>query len=176
MKIELIREKDRTFPLLSNPDAITFLKVWHCSYESLRRIQDFHSLETLVIASYPDNDFTPLSMLKRLKVLQIIHMPEVDDLSPLSELSSLYTLSLQTLPSWDSSGKKTIVKSLRPLANLKTLRHMELFGVVPESRSLSEITDMTFLETASFSKYAKKEIADFFSATGVRRDWNPPIK
>lgn len=175
MKIELIREKDKIFPIIESPEKVTSLKIWHCNYESMEAISELNGIERLTIATYPERDLEVISKLKRLQTLQIINMPLVDDLSPLENLPNLTVLSLQTLPSLDSSGKKTIVKSLKPIAKIGTLRHLELFGVIPASKSLSELMEMTFLQTAKFSKYPKKEMLRFFEETGVIQDWNPSL-
>jgi hypothetical protein len=100
-----------------------------------------------------------------LQYLCIIHLPNVSDLSPLVSLQNLESLSLETLPSWDSSGKRTVVNSLAPLCQLPRLKHLSLFGVVPPDMSLAPIERCASLVSGRFSKYPNREIKRFYSET-----------
>ena len=135
---DLMRDKAKTMP--TDPDAadVTALRVWHCNYASLALVTQYQHLRTLVVATYPDADLEPVASLEDLEYLSLLHLPGVTDLAPLARLTNLRTLRLSTLPSWDSSGKVTQVDSLRPLAMLPKLTRLELFGVRPASKSLSE--------------------------------------
>ena len=135
MHLELMRDRDRDFPVAAIPNGLRSLRAWHCKYRSLQPIADLRTLEGLEIATFPDDTLEVIADLSRLRYLHIIHLPLVSDLAPLAALKSLVTLRLATLPSWDASGKLTVVSSLEPLAELPDLRHVELFGVVPEDRS-----------------------------------------
>lgn len=174
-KLELIRDKSKTMPDISGPSDYGFLKIWHCKYETLKPLQRFHNLQTLIIASYPDESLELLSSLNELRHLSILHMPHVSDLNPLSRLEHLISLSLSTLPSWDASGKVTEVDSLLPVSQLRELKHLELFGVVSKSKTLKDLYRLAGLKSAKFSKYSSMEIRKFFQITVVENEHNPDI-
>ncbi|SRR6266496_4622428 len=167
MHIDLNRDKAKSLPSISNPETIESLRVWFCNYKTLEPLSEFRNLRTLAIAGYPDTTLNVLRKLKNLNYLRILHLPKVSDLSPLAELESLESLSLATLPSWDASGKKTIVESVEPISKLPKLKHLELFGVVSKDKSLSAIEQCENLVTACFSKYPKREMDRFFQKSGV---------
>lgn len=165
---DLMRDKSKTLP--ADPDAalVQALRVWHCKYASLTSIgQHYRNLETLVVASYPDRDLEPIGSLSRLKYLSVLHMPGVTDLAPLGRLTNVRTLRLSTLPSWDSSGKVTEVISLRPLALPPNLKHLELFGIRPASKSLHELEEAPALVSVRLSKYPKAEVTRYYDCSGV---------
>ena len=110
---------------------------------------------------------------KNLKYLSVVHLPKINDLSPLEALTSLETVSLSTLPSWDSSGKVSVVLDLVPLASLPKLKHLELFGVRPENKSPLELTSSKTLVSVRLSKYAKKLEKELYEKTGLANDWAP---
>jgi hypothetical protein len=175
MYIELTRDSRIVLPPL-DPN-VTSLRIWHCKYRTVRSVGEFRELQTLVIATFPDESLVFLTSLQRLRHLQIVHMPKVNDLSPLGELRNLESLSLETLPSWDASGKVTQVGSLEPLADLPGLKHLALFGVVPTTKSLSALERCPRLVSARFSKYPKAEVSRFYERTIVSDEhvpW-PPV-
>jgi hypothetical protein len=133
MIADFVKDEARAFPIHPEAPDITALRVWHCRYKSLAGLSAFINLKTLVIATYPDPDLSPLQGLSRLEYIRIMHMPKATDLRPLGQLKRVRTVRLSTLPSWDPSGKKTTVRSLAPLAQLPHLNHVELFGVLPEN-------------------------------------------
>src|SRR6476620_6644263 len=128
--LELLRHRGCEFPSVSDPLQYTSARIWHCKFASLYPIGQFSSLRRLAIAGYPDATFELLASLSHLEELQVVHMPHVCSLAPLAALTSLRKLSLSTLPSWDASGKVTVVDSLAPLAQLQNLESVELFGVL----------------------------------------------
>ena len=170
-----IREQGKVFPHVENPKALKILKVWGCKYVSLSAISDFANLEKLEIGPFPDNTLDILTPLKKLRYLRIWHMPKVNDLSALEQLISLESLSLETMPSWDASGKVQEVTSLQPIQRLKNLKHLHLFGVRSKDKSLKTLYSCKNLEMALFSKYPKKEIEDFYEITKVRKERMPDM-
>lgn len=169
----LVRDPARRFPELDNPEAVVALRVWFCKYRSLNEIAALSNLDTLIIAGYPDADFTPLAVLTRLRYLQVLDFAKVRDLSPLSRLLHLQTLRLATPPSWDSSGKALEVESLAPLAELPQLEHLELFGVRPPDRSLTPLEAAPALRTLRVSKYPQAEVTRYRDATGHADSFAP---
>lgn len=167
MHLDLMRDESATFRAVAQPDAVRSLRIWHCAYRTLDRVSDFRNLQTLVIATFPDPTLSALSPLSQLRYLSIVHMPRITDLSPLMALAGLESLSLATLPSWDSSGKTMEVDSLDPIAHLRALRHLGLFGVCPKDRSLAAVERCESLQSARFSKYPKFEVARFYQVTRV---------
>jgi hypothetical protein len=173
MIADYVRDEARAFPEHPDPAEVTAVRVWHCQYKSLASLSAFIHLKTLVIATYPDADLTPLIGLRRLEYLSIMHAPKVSDLGPLRHLKGLKTIRLSTLPSWDSSGKTTIVRSLAPLAELPSLSHVELFGVLPEDGTLHALENCPTLETVRVSRYRKSEISRFYRVTELQDSFAP---
>lgn len=171
--LELMRDQAKVFPPVDKPERIETARIWHCKYETLDTIAALRNLRGLVIATYPDDNLLPLAELKSLEYLRILHLPKVGDLSPLTGLKLLKVVRLSTLPSWDSSGKTTAVESLAPLAQLPQLENLELFGVTPPERSLSELEESLRLRTVRVSQYADSEVERFGSATGVSNELAP---
>lgn len=173
MHVELMRSKERAFPALDDPQAIDTLRVWHCQFQSLKPIGALTRLKGLEIASFPDNSFEIFRSLTELTYLRILHMPKVEDISSLSSLSSLRSLSLSTLPSWDSSGKVTIVQSLDALGSLASLRHLELFGVRSSNESLAALERCPSLVSVRLNRFPAEEVDRFRSVVGVTNDRIP---
>jgi hypothetical protein len=166
--LECVRDTATTFPEVSAPDSIETARIWHCKYRTLEPLREFQNLSALVVGTYPDDSLEAISRLTKLKYLRVLHLPKVSDLAPLGRLSSLITLSLATSPSWDASGKRTVVTSLEPLTRLKAVRHIELFSVVPPDRSLRALECLPSLKTARLQGFPKAEITRFFAAANVQ--------
>lgn len=173
MHLELIRDKAKVFPEVKEPLSVETLRLWHCSYRTLEPISDLTGLRGLIVASYPDSTFDPLSGLKDLEYLSVLHMPKIDAIAPISGLSRLRVLRLSTLPGWDASGRTTQVESLEGLARLSHLRHIELFGVLPRDGSLGALEGCLNLESVRVSKYPKAEVERFRRATGLSDAFAP---
>ena len=168
--------RDKTKAMPTDPDSaeVTALRVWHCNYVLLAPLVQYPNLSTLVVATYPDADLEPIASLNRLEYLSLLHLPGVTDLAPLAQLTHLRTIRLATLPSWDSSGRATEVDSLRPLALLPKLTHLELFGVRPSSKSLHDLEGAASLASVRVSKYPKAEVKRFRDVTGATDAFAPP--
>jgi hypothetical protein len=173
VRLDLERDSATEFPDISNPGDVNAARIWFCKYRTLEPLSNLTSLSALTIAGYPDSSFDWISALARLTYLKIVHLPKVTDLTPLGRLDFLRTLSLATLPSWDSSRKQTLVKSLEPLMGLRELKHIELFSVVPPDKSLEALERLPSLETARVQGFPKKEISRFFADTTVRNEFAP---
>ncbi len=167
MHVELRRDAARSFPEIPDADSVTTLRVWHCKYRSLDSLGQLQNLEGLDVATFPDSSLDAIGKLGSLRYLSILHLPKVTDLRPLGRLKSLTSLRLATLPSWDSSGKKTTVDSFRPLAQLRELRHIELLSVVTADRSLGILGRLPSLETANFHGFPRDEVERFFTSPEI---------
>ena len=157
MHIEFIREKARVFPIVASPLEVTSARIWHCKYETLAPLSQFKNVQLLAIANYPDQTLELLKGLAELEALQILHLPGVTSLEPLSQLQRLRRLSLSTSPSWDATGKLTLVDSLALLAALPVLEELELYGVLPQSRLADDLYRSVSLTRVQLSKYPKRE-------------------
>ena len=136
MKLELIREKSKHFPIIENPLDYTEIKIWHCRYQSLSRIRAFKNVEDIEIATFPDTSLEFIGKLSKVKSLRIIHLPKVNEISPLSKLKVLETLYLAVLPSWN---KFQHIASLKPLGKLSTLHSLSLHGIFINDNSLQPL-------------------------------------
>lgn len=173
MHIEFMRSPLRKMPAVRDAENVTSLTIWHCKFDTLDCLTAFRSLKALKIAGYPDTSLAPISQLKQLEWLSILHLPKVSDLEPLTELSNLVSLELATLPSWDASGKRQMIRSLDPLAHLPRLAHLALHGVVPDNKSLSSITTCSSLRTARLSGYPAAEVKRFYATSSAQNSHVP---
>ena len=173
MHLELTRETSRNFPTVAKPTDVRSARVWHCKFATLTPLASLTNLETLVIATVPDNSLSFLEPLRKLRCLHIVHMPKVRDLSSIGLLENLINVSLATSPGWDASRKFQCVQSLEPLARLPRLKHLELFGVVPEDRNLDALRECRALVSARFSGYRKEDVAAFYELMAVTDDRAP---
>ena len=171
--LDFMRDKATTFPEVENPLEVRTMRIWHCKYKSLQSLSNFENLEELVIASFPDGSFDMLSSIIKLRYLSVLHLPKITDLGVLSSMENVESLSLSTSPSWDTSGKCTIVNSLEPVAMMKSLKHLELFGVCSADKSLRALEKCKNLLTARFSQYPEEEVKWFYQTTGVANTFNP---
>jgi hypothetical protein len=174
MHLDLLRESGVVLPICPNPGAVKTMRIWHCKYKTFAPLVAYASLQELVIAVFPDESLDVISELADLRYLKIVHLPQVRSLLALARLQKLESLSLATLPSWDSAKRRTIVSSLAPLLELPLLRHVELFGVCPSDGSLTALSGLHGLETARFSGYSDSAINNFFAAAGARNEFVPP--
>jgi len=163
--VTLLRDQARSFPSGPLDTSIQSLRIGHCKYQSLRGLGGFPHLRVLDIASYPDTTLDPIGDLLELRYLRILHLPKVRSLAPLERLGELLTLALETLPSWDSSGRITEVETLEPIANLPRLRHLVLFGVRPMDQSLKPLQASKSLRSVRVQRYPRAEVARFYSET-----------
>lgn len=160
-KIDLMRDPQKAFPQIEYPSVIRAARIWHCKYRSLAPLADLVNLEALVIANVPDSSLDFLRPLKKLRYLWILHMPKVTDIDPLADLDSLEVLAMATSPGWDAAAKRTVVQTLDPIARLPSLKHIELFGVVPADSSLAGLQSLSTLVSARFSGYPQAETRRF---------------
>jgi hypothetical protein len=170
--LELMRDPSRIFPQVADPDSVHSAKVWFCKYRSLGSLAELCNLEELVIAGFPDESFEFLARLEKLRFLSVMHMPKIFDIAPLARLTQLTSLSLSTLPSWDTSQKTTTIQSLEPLAAIPGLAHLELFGVCPPDKLLAPLEKCRRLETVRISQYPQAETSRFYAATNVDNRFN----
>ncbi|WP_235581345.1 MULTISPECIES: hypothetical protein [unclassified Rhizobacter] len=171
--LDLLKDASRDFPLVERPLLVRRLRVWNCRYKSFSAISQMENLEELVIASLPEDSLNFLANLKNLKYLSIANLRKISNIDPLRNLQSLDVVSLATPPSWDVANRILEIDSLAPLSELKMLRHIELFGVVPVDRSLNVLQSLQLLETARFSQYEEGEVGRFFEVTKARKEFNP---
>jgi hypothetical protein len=172
-EIDLVRDEGRVFPPRPLDLAARSLRIAHCRYADLNALSQFRGLRALEIMGYPDSTLESVGQCLELRWLRILHLPQVTSLAPLELLRHLRCLSLATSPSWDSSGKVTCIDSLKPIAKLAELQHLELFGVVPADRSLTPLEESKSLRTVRVSKYPKPEVIRFRGVTGFADTFMP---
>lgn len=167
MRLELVRDAAKSFPQAESPSEVSSLCVWHCKYKTLESLAEFENLQTLKIATFPDESFEFLTNLSQLEWLSVLHLPKVKDLEAIGRIKNLRFLELQTLASWDSSRKRTVVHSLAALSKLSKLEHISLLGVVTPDMSLTPLERCKRLKTARFHGYPAQEIERFYQASKV---------
>ena len=173
MHLDLMRDTATSFPVVKNPEEVRTLRVWHCKYKSLQALASFGNLEELVLATFPDPSLDILVSLQKLRFLSVLHLPKVTELEALAGLENIETLSLSTSPAWDAAKKCTVINSLEPIARMKSLRHLELFGICPADKSLASLGQCTNIKSARFSQYPKNEVESFYRTTGAANQFNP---
>ncbi|ASJ98083.1 hypothetical protein [Shewanella marisflavi] len=173
MHIDFMRDKSTQMPVLDSPEQVLSARFWHCNFETLKPLSECKNIEVLIIASLPESNFDFLRDCPNLKYLSVLHLPKVAELVGLETLRNLETLSLSTLPSWDSSGKTQLVSSLEPIACLPRLKHLELFGVIPASKSPEALANCALLESVRLSKYDRKAAKQYYQSTQVSDEWAP---
>lgn len=109
--------------------AIKSVCIWHGSLRSVGSLKRFRSLKTLLVASWP-GELDVVAELPNLRSLRIVHLPKVTTLLPLANLRQLELLCLETLPSWDGSGRRTRLDGLRSLTKLNQLRDVCFRGKI----------------------------------------------
>lgn len=159
MKLELMRDESTTFPEIESPEKYTELSIWHCKYRSIEKIALFKNLKKLEIATYLGADFEPLSKLKKLEFLHVVHLPKLKDLKGVSELVSLEEIQIETLPSWDASGKKLLISDLVPLGKLGKIKKIELMGVLPIDGNFACLSECESLEELNLQKRPSSGVA-----------------
>jgi hypothetical protein len=83
----------------------------------------------------------------------------------LAKLSALENLALESLPSYDATGKYLNVESLSPLAQLPKLRQLRIFGVRASDRSLHALSQLASLSTLRIGRgFAASEYSALRSA------------
>ena len=132
-------DRASTFPSVDDPHRYTSARIKSCLYETLAPLGAFTNLRSLEVSQYPDRTFEPLSTLVGLERLKIRHMPALQELIGIESLTALQYLYLATLPSWDASGRVTVVRSLAPLADLPNLTTLRLFGVRPPDKRVDDL-------------------------------------
>ena len=172
MHLDLLGRDVKEFPSVDRPSTVITAKLWNCPFDA-SPVARFENLQGLEIFSLRDASREFLVGLKMLSYLYVIHLPKVSSLDGLCELPALEVLRLHTLPSWDSSGKRTVVPSIKPIARLPSLRHLELFSVVPVDRSLAPLEASTMLMTARFQGFPKQEVSRFQAVTGLPDTYAP---
>ena len=171
--LDLERDDSLVFPEISAPKLLRTMRVWGCKYKTFQPLSACTNLEVLEMLSFPDDALAAIGELGHLRHLSIVHFPRVRSLSALAQCQALESLSLATLPSWDSSGRVITIESLEPIARLASLRHLELFGVRPPDKSLAPLERLVSLQSARFSKFPRAEVERFYEATHVLNSFNP---
>ena len=124
MHIEFMREPGVTLPLHPEAGHVQSMTIWYCKFKSLASLPEYRSLRSLVVSGFPEQTFDIVGELRQLRELRIVHFPQVGELEPIGRLTGLESLSLETLPSWDASGKRQRVASLEPIGRLRGLRSL----------------------------------------------------
>lgn len=156
-ELDIRGDRALAFPTIEDPLSFTHARVLACCYEQWAALGQLTNLISLEVIDWHARDFEALRPLRHLEQLKVTHLPKVTNLDALADLISLRRLILETIPSWDSSGKVTQVDSLEPLKRLP-LEEVQMFGVRPASKSVDDLLAIPILRQARLSKFAAKEI------------------
>jgi hypothetical protein len=167
-QFDALGDRATTFPAVDEPRRYASARILSCRYRTLAPLRAFTNLRTLEIHEYPDRSLAPLSTMARLERLTIRHMPELEELAGIEGLVSLRYLYLATRPSWDASGRVTVVRTLAPIAELPNLTTLRLFGVRPQDKRVDDLLRIPTLVDASISKYPRREIERLDAAVAAR--------
>jgi hypothetical protein len=72
-----MRDKAKRMPFIAEPAEVDSLRIWHCGYETLKAIERFRGVRSLVIATFPDQSLECLASLRDLRYLHIEHLPRI---------------------------------------------------------------------------------------------------
>jgi hypothetical protein len=127
------------------------MQLWFCGLKDFSFLERFPKLKVLVVADWFAPTPNDLGLVPQLKALSIVHLPTVTDLGPLKHMEHIEELRLDTLPSWDASGKMNKFESIRPSVSMPLLRwfraHKAEFGDGIEP--LAEATKLKDLDLAN---------------------------
>lgn len=172
MHIDLAGDMRRTMPVVDNAWDVGSLRVWNCRYTTLRPLEDYPNLRTLVISGYPDDSLEPLGDLRHLRYLSIVGINRISDLAPLAHLPALETLQLEAPK---PAGALSIeVVSFDPLGACAALRHVSIYGIRPVDKSLRPLERCPDLVVARFDALPEAEISRFYAVRGKLDGRIPP--
>ena len=165
--IDLMRRREKIFPISEVALDTESLRIWFCKYRSLSVLSEYTFIRQLVVAGVPDNNLHFLSGMQNLEYLRILDIPKVEELEVLADLKRLKCLSLATCPSWDSQKKYTIVDSISPIVSAGGITHLELLGVKPRSGSIDYLANLKNLKSLRLSGFSAGEVGLFKGMSGV---------
>jgi hypothetical protein len=105
---------------------------------SLAGLEGFTGLERLRLVTMRDQDISPVGRLPHLAEIELITFGDTLDLAALSTLPALTSLRIQSAHS--DSSEAVRIDTLQPLAGVKTLEVLMLYGVSGDlTRSIEEL-------------------------------------
>ena len=156
---ELTRD-DRTIPGELRRARSPRLSIWNVGFKAFEQLADFPNLVEVRVLNYPLDTLAPFGALPNLRRLELCHFPKARSLAPLAGLGRLRELRLAVPGSWSGSGKSHAVDGLGPLAGLRSLRSLEMTGVVAADGDLSPLAGLKNLQDLSSSNlYPQEQLA-----------------
>jgi hypothetical protein len=159
--VEQIRTFQDEFDQVVEEPPVTGLRLHGCSISDLSAITKMEQLIYLDIFDFGKASLEWIGRLRNLRYLRLMHLPKHHDLSSLSNLKLLEELYLESLPSWDASGKTLVFETLAPLAHLSELRVLRLLTAKVLRDGLSPLFGLSTL--------AKFETGNYFSTEDFAR-------
>ncbi len=155
-RLELMHKTQLEFDEAIKDKDIEVLKIWNCKIKDYSKLNSLTRLEELEIFSF-EGTLSDICNLMNLSKLRLIHMPKVNKLDELALLTNLVELSLESLPSWDSSGKTLVFDNFIPIGQLSNLKKLVIMkGIVKEHglKPLGQLKKLQKFETDNtFSMY-----------------------
>ncbi|MCY9656520.1 hypothetical protein P5G65_15670 [Paenibacillus chondroitinus] len=155
-RLELIQKTQYDFDAALEDREIEALKIWNCKIKDYSKLNSLTKLTELEIFSF-DGTLDDMCNLRNLSKLRLIHMPKVNKLDKLGLLTNLQELSLESLPSWDSSGKTLVFDNLNPIGKLSNLKKLVIMKSIAEEfglKPLGHLKQLQKFETENtFSTY-----------------------
>ncbi len=156
---EMARGQNQIPPELFKKRSLK-LSFWNVGFTHFGELEKLPNLQALRIFCYPLATLDPIGKATSLTSLRICHFPKVKSLVPLQNLKNLTDLSLETLPSWDGSGKRHPIDSLKPLAKLKSLKNLHMTGVLAKDLDLRPLAELKHLRKIFIGNiYPQKQLA-----------------
>lgn len=172
MHVDLAGDMRRAMPVVDNAWDVGSLRIWNCRYTTLRPLEEYPNLRTLLISAYPDDSFDPVSELRHLRYLSVTGISRPLDLTPLGQLGTLETLQLEAPKPPGAQAQE--VPSFDPLGNCRALRHVSIYGMRPQDRSLRGLERCADLVVARFDAVPEQEVARFYAVRGKLEGRIPP--
>ena len=167
-----------TIPTLDN---VKYLSLRHkVDQEFFEAVCNMKNLECLTFWTSNVENISSITKLKRLKRLDIDYFNRLEDITPLKELSNLEILTISNsmrIANYDVIGELTgllglaiqgdqiapkdlRLKTLKPFAKLKKLKHLDLSSTTIIDESYDIILEMENLQRFDISSVIKKTLRE----------------
>lgn len=155
LRVKVCQEFFEAVCKMKNLEYLTF---WTSSVEDISSITKLKRLKRLDIDHFSKlEDIRPLKDLINLEILTVTNSMKITCYEVIGELTSLIGLSIQG----DQIAPKNLrLKSLKPFANLKKLKHLDLTSTIVIDNSYHIILEMNSLQRFDITTIIEKPLRD----------------